>query len=124
METINNTTKWAKSADVTVANEIDALQERGIDLQNIKVNVTENGEWCWGDPVALEKSEMEQLMNDCGMSSYGMITGYDYYIKHKRPSLSTLKREYKQRKYCANKTQKEHSELVKYIMGELLRDDA
>ena len=95
METKYNTTKWAKYTDPTVANEIDALQESGVRLDDILVNVTENGEWCWGEPTAMQKDEMESVMEECEMSTEGMLSGWEFYLKHKNPYLSELRRKSK-----------------------------
>ncbi|HNM04691.1 MAG TPA: hypothetical protein PKK05_17395 [Leptospiraceae bacterium] len=67
-----------------VDKEILDLEKSGVDLSDILVNVNENGEWCWGEPTAMQYDDMIAVCDECGMSGNGMITADDYVYKYGR----------------------------------------
>ena len=47
-----------------VDKEILDLEKSGVDLSDILVNVNENGEWCWGEPTAMQYDDMIAVCDD------------------------------------------------------------
>lgn len=70
-----------------VTAEINQLVESGIELSDILVSVNQNGEAIWGEATALESDEMESAMENCGMSTEGMIRANEFINNYAVPTL-------------------------------------
>jgi hypothetical protein len=67
-----------RAENAQIDREILELEKSGVELSDILVNIDKNGQWCWGEPTAMQTDDMIAEMREIGCSADGMITADEY----------------------------------------------